>query len=337
MYTAAKDEADPIYLYDPDLVQDATQFYQRQINQHIQARDIERAVAPMRKSPATTASLLQFINILNQETGEAIGTAITQPFLQRGKKSATEAAILQQIAELTASLQSKIIAIGERDFWSHWYMRLINKLTDANKKQLQLTSVTGLPIFESIGLSDIKTIFPPRVEILSVQEANYRELIDKRDAMQMYPQFARTLDSNALRNYNKYVFLPKFIKDSSTIDRIIPKTMDEIDAQQENEMLNNDKFVKVELGDDDEAHLYEHAMAKNTAATWAHRFAHERQLAMKKARQVIQKMQSQLQPQSSGPELNVGGETPEEAASPLKEVLKEQTPTLAKGRGEAKL
>jgi len=45
-FIAAKDKANPTYLYNPDKVKDITQFFSRQIDQHIPVEDILTAVAP---------------------------------------------------------------------------------------------------------------------------------------------------------------------------------------------------------------------------------------------------------------------------------------------------
>lgn len=276
LFMAAKDDANPIYLYDPDHVQDVTAFLSRQINQHIPVDDLERAVKPMNTKPAMSAAVNSFMALLGTESAEAVGTAIIQPNMNRGKKSATEAAMLQQIADLTGSLQAKVISMGEKDFWSHWYLRLINpkNIKASDEKIIKMTTATGIS-FETVKMPDWKMKFPPKIQILSKKEAEYKELVLRRDLMQNYPILTKSMDKRALDNFNKYVYFPKFIEDTNLIDRIVPSSIDQIKARQENELLSQGKFVPVQPTDDDETHMYEHAMCPNTVQKWAHYFIHE--------------------------------------------------------------
>lgn len=323
MYIAAKDEANPIYAYNPDVIKDVSQFFQRQVEQHIPMDDIEKGVKRLNMGPGVTTSLLQFVNILNTESTDSIGTTMVQPISQKGKKSATESALAQQIADLTASLQSKILGMGEKDFWSHWYQRYLHFMKDAGQKTISLTNIDS-NIFEHIQLDDIKTKFPPKIEILSQRDADYKELVKRRDWMQMYPVVTKTMSPKALSSFNKFVFLPMFVKDSSTIDRIVPKSMDEIKSEQENELLEQNKLQRVSPEEDDEMHLYVHYMAKKTPATWAHIFAHEMQAAQKK---------KQAEEQQTGDKIKNNTDNNTEAAVPL---VQETGDELAKQGGKMK-
>jgi hypothetical protein len=281
-FLAAKDDANPIYLYNPDVVQDPSQFYSRQVFQHIAVDDLDKAVKPMASHPAMSASLNAFMSLISSESSDVIGTAIVQPTIQKGKKSATEAAMMQQVADQTSSLQAKVIAMAEKEFCSHWYLRLINprNMKDADRKIITLTSVNGIT-FENIKLDDFKTKYPPKAEIVSKKEAEYKELVVRRDLMQNYPIITKTMDERSLANFNKYIYFPKFGMQSSTIDLIVPSGIDQIKARMENELLDKGKFTPVSPQDDDEAHMYEHRMAKNTPQKWAHYFIHQTHFATK--------------------------------------------------------
>jgi len=307
MYIAAKDEANPIYLYNPDMVQDVTAFLSRQISQHIPVDNLDTAVKPMNTKAAVNPSVNAFLSMLAGMSSEAIGTAIVQPSVQKGKKSATESALSQQVADLAASLQAKILAQGEQEFVSHWYQRLSNNMKAGDEKIITLTSVTGVT-FENIKADDFKTKFPPKIFIRSKKEAEYKELVLRRDLMQNYPILVKSMDPRSLANFNKYVYFPKFIDDSATIDRIVPATVGQIKQRQENELLDQNIFVPVDPLDDDEAHLYECMMAKHTPAMWAHYFVHEKHLAIKnKQKEDEEKKQQEGGEGGKPPESKIAG------------------------------
>lgn len=292
MYIAAKDEANPIYEYNPDLVKDITQMFQRQIEHHVPVERIGESIKRLNLGPAVSNSLLQFISLLNNESTDAVGTTMVQPILPRGKKSATGEALAQQVADLIAALQSKIIGIGEKDFWSKWYLMHLKHLDESEEKAITLTNVaTGVTINEVITKEDIKTKFPPKIEILSQREADYKELVKRRDLMQIFPILMKNMDKKGMEGFMKFVFFPLFIKDTSTIDRILPKSLDEIKAYRENDLLIIDQLPDIHPEDDDDTHLYVHYQAEKTSATWSHIFAHEEQRAVKKSRQEEQQKQ----------------------------------------------
>ncbi len=64
----------------------------------------------------------------------------------------------------------------------------------------------------------------------------------------------------------------------------IIKTVDEIKAEKENKYLNNEQLVDVDPTDDDQVHIKIHNKALNTPGRYAHIKAHERDMAIKKAR-----------------------------------------------------
>ena len=310
-YIAAKDEATPIYEYIPDDVINQSQLFQRQIMQHIPVNKTG-SIQPIKKNPAITNSMLQFANILKGETAEAIGTAqLSQP-AQKGKKTASESAILQQIADLTSSLQSKIIAQGEQEFWSHWYWRYRTNVKSGDLKMVAIAHA-GQHSFESISMEDIKTKLPPRIQVLSSKEAQYKEMVERRELAQQFPIFQQVIPPEKLGMFLKKVYFPKFqTLDMETLDSVFPKSLDEIKAEQENEMLNENKPMPVSEGEDHATHLYIHMTAKRNENSWAHILTHEVALAEEQAKQK-QMAQNQQGGKPSSKDTN-----PDEAATPLK-------------------
>lgn len=313
-FMAAKDRANPLYGYNPDKVRDVTQLFSRQIQQHI-PMESEDAMWPLNTADPMSPALLTFLSVLNQEANDPVGTGISLQPAKKGQQTATEAAIQQQLNDLAQSLQSKVMQFGEKEFWSHWYFRYRKFSKAGDEKIATITGVKGMT-FEKIDLGDVHTKYPPGVLIYSAKEAEYKELVLRRDLMQMYPQFQTSLDMDGLRNFNKYVFFPKFLSDPSLIDLMIPKTIDEIKAEEENNQLDHDEMPQVAETDNHSQHLYIHYMAKKTWATWTHIAWHEQLLAQQKA---IEQAQAQLQAQPTPQKPEVGADkgNPMKAAAPL--------------------
>lgn len=327
-FLAAKDKANPLYVYNKNLVDDVTQLFSRQIYQHIPVSDVDRAIAPLNTDAAMDPTLQVFMAVLNQEASDPIGANLQQAPKKGGKETATEAAIQQQLADLAQSLQGKVLQQGQEDFWSHWYARYKRYAKAGDEKMATVVGVKGLS-FEKIKLDEIKTKYPPGVKVFSKKEAEYKELVERRDFMEILPVMQTSLTPDGLRNFYKYVFLPKFQSlDPNTIDVLLPDTLDEIKAEQENELLDALKLAPVSPEENHEQHLAVHAQAKNTWAKFIHMQWHE-ELLSEQRKQEMQMQQQQMQggpgvpPEPEKPSTGIAGGTkgqsPLSAASSLRE------------------
>jgi hypothetical protein len=345
-FLAAKDKANPLYQYNPDKVRDVTQLFSRQIYQHIPVDDVTNAIAPLNTDTALDPSLQAFMNMLNQEASDPVGANIQQEQQKKGKQTATEAAIQQQLSDLAQSLQSKVMQFGLEDFWSAWYHRYKRFTKEGDEKIATVVGVKGVT-FEKIDLGSIRTKYPPGVLIFSAKEAEYKDLVDRRDYMEMLPIFQSTFTPDGMRNFYKYVLMPKFNSlDPATIDVLFPDSIDEIKATEENEIMNQGQMPQVLPTDNHEQHLMVHRMAKNSWEKWVHIQWHEEMLSMQKQQeqQMMQQQQAGLQapsgpsgqagqqsqpgqmggkpavpPEPIQPQVGVAKQNPKEAASSLRQ------------------
>lgn len=319
-YISAKDQANPLYGYNPDKVRDVSQFLSRQINQHIPMDD-ETAAWPLNKNNAMSPDLQAFIQYLDSEAEEPMGAG--KPMSTPGgvtSQTATQAALDQQLNDLAQSLQSKVMQFGEAEFWSHWFHRYAKHAKELKEKTANIIGVKGVDS-TIISLEDFRADFPPGVFVFSAKEAEYKNLVKRRDLMQLYPALAQTLDPDGMRNFQKHVFFPLLIEDPATIDVMLPKTLDELRAEEENEQLLKNIMPEVLDTDDHTTHIYMHRMLMpKTWATWFHLDRHEKMLAEQKKQVLLaneQALSSNMEV-SQGPKVGKEKSSPLAAASPLK-------------------
>lgn len=321
-FIAAKDVANPVYLYNPEQVKDVSQFFSRQVNQHIPIEgDILTAVAPLNKSQAMPPELISFMTMLQQEANDPVGTGVSLEPEAGGKGTATEAAIDQQMNDMAQSLQSKVLQYGEQEFWSQWWHRYHQHAEELKSKMANIVGVNGITTTE-IDLDNFLTDYPPGVFVFSAKEAEYKNLVKRRDFMQLYPQFQASMDPDGFRNFNKHVFMPLMLEDPSLIDVMFPKSLEEMKAEEQNEILKKDQLPPVLETDDHTTHLYIHRMVQpKTWATWTHILEHEDALAKQQAQAMME--QKAASEGTSGvapkPQMGVEKKSPMEAASPLKQ------------------
>jgi hypothetical protein len=186
------------------------------------------------------------------------------------------------MADMSQSLLSKVMQFGEAEFWGQWFHEYARNADALDSKTANIVGVKGVRT-EEIEFKDFNTKFPPGIMVYSAKEAEYKELVLRRDLMQLYPQLQQTLDPDGMRNFNKFVFFPKFLQDPSLVDIIFPKTIQEMKAEGENEQLAKDKMPDVLPTDDHETHIYIHNMVEpKTWATWVHITWHEKLLEQQK-------------------------------------------------------
>lgn len=322
-FIAAKDQANPLYWYDPAKVQDVAQFLSRQISQHIPVEgDGALAVGPINKASALSADLQAFIQYLDSEAESPIGAG--KPMSSPGgstKQTATQASLDQQLNDMAQSLQSKVMQFGETEFWSAWFHRYAKHGPALKTKMANIVGVKGVDT-KIIDLSNFSTDYPPGVMVYSAKEAEYKNLVKRRDMMEMFPALAQTLDPDGMRNFQKHVFWPLMLEDPSLIDIMFPKTLDEMKAEGENEQLKENIMPDVSDTDDHTTHIYTHMMVQpKTWATWFHLDRHQKLLAEQK-KQEMQALQQEQAGETMGstPKPKVGAEkkSPLAQASPLK-------------------
>lgn len=325
-FIAAKDRANPIYGYNPDKVKDVTQFFNRQINQHI-PMDSEDAAWPLNTQDPMSAGLINFITMMQQEANDPVGTSVSAAPEPGGPGTATEAAIDQQLNDMAQSLQSKVLQFGESEFWSHWFHRYKKHSKELGSKMANIVGVKGVKS-EEIDLADFNTDFPPGVLVYSAKEAEYKELVMRRDLISLYPQLQVSLGPDGMRNFNKHVFFPKFLQDPSLIDIMFPDTLDEIHAKEENELLKENKYPPVAQTDDHQTHIYIHQQVfPKTLATWFHIAEHQEYAANQKQEMMMQQQAQPNQTNQTNSPINQERLSPMGAAAPLKQEMQtSQTP-----------
>lgn len=180
------------------------------------------------------------------------------------------------------SLSAKIFGWSEREFWRHWYMMYDENFDeDIDEKMLRIVGAFGAK-WRPLGRGDIIAKMAPDIKIESQVLSRAKQLED-RQMLTGYLQLAFG-EPTANRRYGLRELgkLSGMTKDQ--IDRLLPPTIDERVAEDQNDLLNENKPVPVLPEDDHNVHLEMHMKAKDTKATYAHIEAHKKALSIKKIR-----------------------------------------------------
>lgn len=307
-FIAAKDQANPLYGYNPDKVRDVTQFLNRQINQHIPMED-ENSAWPLNKASTMSPELMSFIQTMDAEADNPVGTGKPMGANAGGStQTATVAAMDQQLNDLAQSLQSKVMQFGESEFWSHWFHRYAKNADQLKEKTANIIGVKGVDS-TIIDLTTFHAEFPPGVMVYSAKEAEYKDLVKRREYSEQLPILAQTMDADGLKNFYKHVYWPLFLPDPSLIMAMFPETIDEMQAKAENEQLQNGTMPNVSDTDDHAAHIYMHLMVMpKNLETWFHIDWHQKLLAEQKKKEMMAQEQ-QMNGNMGAPQQGPPGQT----------------------------
>lgn len=310
---AMKADLYPMYIYDSNRVtnrKDLDFNFNKFIPIDGKDRNVADAIMPLIKS-RPNMGLLDFIyNSLDTSAQKATGTPeLRQGMLSEKQRTLGEINIIASESDTRYSLSAKVFGWSEKRFWRQWYqLYKDNFKEDIDEKVLRITGAFGSK-WRPLKRDNIVTKIDPDVKIES-EVMNRAKQLEERNALTGY--FALALQeptSNRRWGLKKLGRLNGLEKDE--IDRLFPPTIEEREAEQENDKLNNDEFVPVLREQDHNVHLEIHAKANETDSTRAHISTHEKALMIKREAPELfpeEEQQTSFQPPGTKPLL--GPETP---------------------------
>ncbi len=225
--------------------------------------------------PAGYIQKAQFIlDFLDTSAQKAMATPDFQQGAQSDeKRTATELNLISSKVEGRYSLSARIFGLSDKRFWKRWYEIYDRDFEGIGKKSVRLVGAFG-PKWRDITRDKIIMGNPlgPDIKIESriisqaTKQRNYIQLKDYFSFAFQYP------DADKLYGLRKLGRL--FVK-KDEVERILPLNLDERQARDENDKLNEDEPQPVLIEQDHIVHRREHAAAKDTAAFRVHIKAHD--------------------------------------------------------------
>lgn len=222
--------------------------------------------------------ILQTLDVASQK-------ATATPDIQQGqvggeKRTATELSIVNNKVNTRYSLTAKIFGWSERRYWQQWYFLYKTYFVDGiDEKTIRISGALG-PQFRPLRRENIIAHVDPDVRIESriLSEAKrYNELQVMRGFVQMIAQDPNANLRYALKMMGKLSGLKKDV-----INQILPPTIDELIASDENMRLEKNELVMVQTTDDHVMHMEIHNKLSDTPAKYAHIQAHKKAMMLKK-------------------------------------------------------
>lgn len=233
------------------------------------------------------AAVKQEVSWILDVLDTAAQRATATPEIQQGaqaddKRTLGEIQLISSKVDTRYSLAARIFGWSEKAFWKQ-YLRLYdeNFKDGIDEKTIRIAGAMG-STWKTLSRPDIIGTSYPDIIIESEIIASAKRLENLgmfrqfiKDARETLPQ-----DTNmryALRRMGK---LSGFKRDE--INSVLPPNIDELDADEENAELNENKRVEVEAGEDHVLHMEIHAKAADTKAKEAHLKAHRKAMMVKR-------------------------------------------------------
>lgn len=317
---AAKMDVLPMWLFDKDKIKNKQQLRDWKAGKMIEGQNLDgNAIFPL-----TKPTIHQFTQGIMQELETNAQKALATPEMQQGilnsvKRTATEIAEMSAGVDSRYGLTASLFSIAESNaayMWYDAYKRNFKKGID--KKTVRLVGAFG-PKPLPVTAETFKFKRDPDVKIESrvLSQARKREMFNK---LVQYGQILINTPGANLRSYAKKAGRMLFGK--SEVDMLLPQTIDEMKAENENELLSENKLsgtvnglqmkVEVDPTDDHATHMEIHGKAADTKAKFAHIEAHKRAM-------MIQRNNPELfqPPQPEGQPVQPPGQSATPMPSPL--------------------
>jgi hypothetical protein len=282
---AMKADLYPMYVYDSNRIRNRNDL-NFEFNKFVPADipeggTVTGAIQPIMKSNFN----LNLLNFIYTSLDASAQKATATPEIQQGAVSSEQRTLgeLNLVAskvDTRYALSAKIFGWSEQDFWFHWYSLYDENFNaDIDEKILRIVGAFGSK-WRPVTKGDIITSILPDIKIESRAISRAKQL-EERNLMTQYLTLAFS-DPTVNRRYGlKHLGeLSGMTKDQ--VDRLLPPTIDERIAEEQNVILSQNQIVPVLPEDDHNVHLEIHANAKDSDATFAHIETHKKALSMKK-------------------------------------------------------
>lgn len=241
--------------------------------------DVSGAIESVNKqSISQSASFI--LEILETAAQRATATPDTKQGIDgKVSETATKTAELSRGSDVRFSLSQKIFGWSERRFWQQYYKLYKEHFAaQIDEKVLRINGALA-PRWRVLSRENIIASIDPDVKIESAlisETKRFNELQAYNNFLSLALSFPT---SNKLFTIRKFGRLNGLSKED--IDQIIPLTADEIQAEEENIEMEENKLVKVNPIDDDIIHMEIHNKMVDKPAKYAHLKAHKRAIVFK--------------------------------------------------------
>lgn len=279
---SAKGEVTPTYVFDQTRIKNKNDLNFK-VNKFIGVDGrVDNAIAPIQKSNAHA-----YVSVIMEILDTAAQRATATPEIQQGQVSSQnrtlgELELVSSKVDTRYSMSAKVFGISEGKFWRLWYMSYKIFFKDEIDEKVVRIQGALAPIWRPLSRENIIATIDPDVKITSKVISEQKRLRDQQSFSQFASFALQDPNTNrrfVLRKLGRLTGSPK-----EELDMIFPPTIDELHAEDENEMLNKGKIPTIDVQDDHKTHIEIHAKADQNPTTLTHVRRHKQLMLLRRNR-----------------------------------------------------
>lgn len=290
----------PMYFYDQNKIPNKNDVAEYAMNKFVPTNgDPGNAVRALERQQVKQ-EVQWIMEVLDSGGQRATATPeIQQGIAQQKVRSATEMAMVQNKVDTRYSLSAKIFGWSEKEFWSQWYGMYKKYFKEGiEEKKIRVMGAMGTQV-RPLQREDIITNEDLDVQITSKIVSEAKRLNDLSVFTGLLASVQTDPSADMRYGLKKFAKLSGLTK--SEVERLLPPTVDEIEAEQENQNLNRNRPAKILMTQDHHTHMLIHSKAVENAAKMAHIKGHQIALMlMRENPQIAQMMNPETLPEEQG-------------------------------------
>ena len=279
---SAKADVYPMYLFDENKVKNRADL-NFGFNKFIRVDgSTQGAVEPMQKAVVhQTAGWI--MDLLDQSAQRALATPeIQQGIVGKKQRTLGELELVSSKVDTRYSLAAKIFGWSDKRFWNQHHKRHFKEGID--KKMSRTVGVWG-PEFRKFERKDLIANVDPDIKIESSIVAQAQK---KRDFNRFVALVGMSIND---RGTNRRFAFKRMAKLSNLkteeVKMLYPPTLDEMQAERENDQIEKKEQVRVEIREDHQLHIQIHAKLNESPRRDKHIEAHKHAMFLKRKNEVL--------------------------------------------------
>lgn len=277
---SAKSEVTPTYLFDQTKIKNKNDLNFR-INKFIGVDgDINNAMGPVQKSTAHQyASLIMDVLDVSAQRATA-ATEMRQGIQSNKNRTLGEQQLAAAGGDTRFSMSAKIYGWSEKAFWLLWYVCYKKFFKEKIDEKVVRIQGALAPIWRELTRENLISTVDPDVKIESRIISEGKKLAKVQSFNAFVGLALQDPEANKRFLQKHLAKLNGMTKEE--INLAFPQTIDEMQADDENILLNDTKLPKVSVTDDHLVHIDIHSKANQNAWSIAHILSHKKLMLIKR-------------------------------------------------------
>lgn len=329
----AKEKADlyPMYVYNRDKILNRRDL-DFAFNKFIGVRgDVQNTVLPLIKDQNRFGNTENLKQVLDRESALATGAdAMQSGVMSKDSRTLGEVQQVQANSNIRFILGSRVNGWAEVAFWKLWYRCYVEFFDEAEEKVIEVCNPFGIQTLILTPKQFLVRERVPKIVIKSKTETEQKMATERSAFLAVAPLILQDASRPQVsRRFTERHLLKLHGLSKEMVSVMSPPTVDEMAAQQENELLSRDVLAKVTDNDDHLSHIVVHSAAADTSAKKAHVEAHRKAYILsgqqERDRLAATQAAAAMQPQAAMGQAIAGNQNSKQAAKQPAAPKQEQT------------